>query len=316
MAKHVWQGNVFEGSPLVPSGGATVTVRNAGTSALATTYSNIDGSGTVLNPITVTTGFVRVYLDAGMYNIIVQSSAGTRVLENVEVGLGGDGDDSFTIITENADFTLVSGHDKKYIRCINTADISVTVPAGFAKKHTTIFKREGAGKVAFIESGTNLNYPQGATPDITEDGTVQLVYDNDSGVEVNLLGALGEYVAYVKQGPVDAIPKVLVDNVQLPLSDYQSLTQNYFGDAADGGCITGVKQELWGLTAAIGNQLSIVFSTPFEEAPNVVATAHGTGGHAELKVRNITALGFDISQNDGSAIQANYQAVGKAEVSP
>lgn len=93
MAKFIWNGGVFEGSPLYASSIATtVTVIDAETSILAAIWSDRDGLVTKGNPFTLTdVGKIEFYADQGRYNIIASNGPSSQTWNDEIIGAAGSG---------------------------------------------------------------------------------------------------------------------------------------------------------------------------------------------------------------------------------
>lgn len=173
-------------------GGATVSVYNAGTSVLATIYSD-NGSTAKSNPFLTNAldGSFSFYASNGVYDItfaypgVTFDASRTRRISLFDVndfsGGGGGGTASCYKSVTDTSYTVVAADNNCVVEFSNASGVSVTLPQAGTSGFTATFRftalNRGAGDVVItpttstIQGDTDLTLTTGQSTDIQSDGT-------------------------------------------------------------------------------------------------------------------------------------------------
>lgn len=172
--------------------GATVTVKNAGTSTVSTLYSD-NGVTVKSNPFLTNAldGSYSFYASNGVYDItfsypgVTFDTALTRRISLFDVndfsGGGGGGTASCYRLVSSSTYTVVAADNNCVVEFSNASTVNVTLPeagtAGFTATFRFTALNRGAGDVILtpttstIQGDTDLTLTTGQSTDIQSDGT-------------------------------------------------------------------------------------------------------------------------------------------------
>lgn len=194
----VWTGDgTIEGTSGLTYNGSTLGVTGAITATGAVTGSNLSGTNTGDQTITLTgdvtgsgTGSFSTTIAAGAVDIAMLSATGTADSMSVLYGNNTWRVPSTPLITvSGTTLTLDNTYNGKIINATNASGLTITVPTGLANHFSCgVWRASGAGTVSLSASGTTLN---GLGLTLTVEETALSLIQQGQTNEFIVVGAVG-----------------------------------------------------------------------------------------------------------------------------
>lgn len=194
----VWTGDgTIEGTSGLTYNGSTLGVTGAVTATGAVTGSNLSGTNTGDQTITLTgdvtgsgTGSFATTIAAGAVDIPMLSATGTADSMSVLYGNNTWRVPSTPLITvSGTTLTLDNTYNGKIINATNASGLTITVPTGLANHFSCgVWRASGAGDVSLSASGTTLN---GLGLTLTSEETALSLIQQGQTNDFIVVGAVG-----------------------------------------------------------------------------------------------------------------------------